>query len=829
MFLNYRYPGNAGTPLSPASQANQPVSFKTDINRKKTKKWVAAKSYSYDGDDWGDDDNDEEEEDEVEEVPPVPNTSRFGPNQQPASNPVAPVNPAVESTSTQAPAFVRPADIYRRMQEEKERERTSHESARSNTAPAEGSATSSTPTPAIHQNANQNVPPQQSAGDNARSPSPLVIPEVKRLSGFGQDFFGNATQPEQAAQPTHGTKAPEAVQGSSLHHNPSLGFTSVVHQAFDVDETPNSSTESFSRSDSDGTSVISPIISPWKSETDKTPTIAEDPTAEASAQEPPANFKPGHRRDLSVPSPGNGPDRVPTLANAEEGHAGEVIRSSSQDSYTSSEWDRPESPAGREQTRSGEATPRPLSAVQQNFDHLNLGPTSVESTEKPLIEENNPRATSPLRIPDEQSEHIPQIAPSLSVDESPITEASTQDMESDRLRKEIMRSFSSEHTPVQPQMAAPEEPKSRPQHESTYLPSEYDSYWGEQGIPLTSPLQVRSATSPSEPATLVINPQPTENALSAEPVPGSVASKPRQKLKKKFSWETSDDSEEDVLEDTAVPAPSIQAIQPPPVPVVAPMAENTDDIGIPVRSQNSTDINPEAFGSSGIQPSLPEYPTAEKEVLEQLEQQAEQPQSNLDYTGPIQEPEASASSDMDSSTIPRQMQPSRAPVNEASLPTFRKIMEISSPSEKIRVFNDTREQFAHIDSGLSDWIRRSSESLPEHADLIQANGRLPGGAPTSGLPPRAKFPKLSSLGNLSLPSSHGTDGSSSGFTPGHNRRASGSPSSGVMNRSNVESKGKDFLHSAGALGGKAGGKAAGAARGLFAKGKSKLRGADKVD
>lgn len=824
--------------MGPASQANQPVSFKTDINRKKTKKWVAAKSYSYDGDDWGDDDDDEEEEDEVEEVPSIPNTSRFAPAaQQPAPNPVAAVNPPAEAPSAQASAFVRPADIYRRMQEEKER--VSHESARSNAVPAEGAVASFAPTPAGHQDTSQTVSPQQLAGDNARSPSPLVIPEVKRLSGFGQDFFGSESQHEQVAQPTKGSEAQGPVQGSSLHHNPSLGFTSVVHQAFDVDETPNSSTGSFSRSNSDGTSVISPIISPWKSETDKTPTIAEDPTAEASAQGPPANFKPGHRRDLSVPSPGNGPDRVPMLANAEEGHPVEVVRSSSQDSYSSSEWNRAESPAAREQTGSGEATPRPLSAVQQSFDQMNLGPTSVETAVKPSNEESQPRVPSPLQIPDEQPQHIPHIAPPLSIDESPVTEASPQDMESDRLRKEIMRSFSSDQTPgvvptVQSQEAEPEEPeevKSRPQHESTYLPSEYDSYWGEQGIPPTSPLQVRSATSPSEPATLVINPQSTGNVPSTEPMSSSAASKPRQKLKKKFSWEASDDSEEDVLEEAPVSAPTTQPIQPPPIPVVAPVAETTDSIPLHLSSQSSTEINPEAFGNPDIQPSLPEYPTGEKEVLAKLEQQAEPPQSNLDYIAPIQEPEPSPFSEIDSSTLPPQTQPVPAPVHEASLPTFRKIMEISSPSEKIQVFNDTREQFAHIDSGLSDWIRRSSESLPEHADLIQANGRLPGGAPTSGLPPRAKFPKLSSLGNLSLPStsSHGTDGSSSGFTPSHNRRGSGSPITGVINRSNVESKGKDFLHSAGALGGKAGGKAAGAARGLFAKGKSKLRGADKVD
>ncbi|KAJ9641365.1 hypothetical protein H2199_005335 [Coniosporium tulheliwenetii] len=34
--------------------AGQPPSFKTNVNRAKTKRWVEAKSYSYDGDDWGD-------------------------------------------------------------------------------------------------------------------------------------------------------------------------------------------------------------------------------------------------------------------------------------------------------------------------------------------------------------------------------------------------------------------------------------------------------------------------------------------------------------------------------------------------------------------------------------------------------------------------------------------------------------------------------------------------------------------------------------------------------------------------------------------------------
>ncbi|EUC46144.1 hypothetical protein COCMIDRAFT_4767 [Bipolaris oryzae ATCC 44560] len=53
----FRFQEEARSPLdrsaSPFS-AGQPVSFKTNVNRSKTKKWVQAKKNAYDGDDWGD-------------------------------------------------------------------------------------------------------------------------------------------------------------------------------------------------------------------------------------------------------------------------------------------------------------------------------------------------------------------------------------------------------------------------------------------------------------------------------------------------------------------------------------------------------------------------------------------------------------------------------------------------------------------------------------------------------------------------------------------------------------------------------------------------------
>ncbi|EER42036.1 conserved hypothetical protein [Histoplasma capsulatum H143] len=97
----------------------QPPSFKTNVNRQKTKRWVNAKSYSYDGDDWGDDDGYENEEpaappvtipDEAEQPSPLENQNNEQNNQDEI--------PAQQSTAHgMAPTplqFIRPADIYKR-------------------------------------------------------------------------------------------------------------------------------------------------------------------------------------------------------------------------------------------------------------------------------------------------------------------------------------------------------------------------------------------------------------------------------------------------------------------------------------------------------------------------------------------------------------------------------------------------------------------------------------------------------------------------------------------------------------------------------------------
>ena len=308
--------------------------------------------------------------------------------------------------------FVRPADIYKRMQEEKEKEkeRNSQESSR----PSMDSVMvkqNDPPTPNMPQ---ESEPPQRlkptlesvserkseygmeelnikepmapeerrpttskkfelphRASNTSSKPStsslPQMLPDVSRVSGFGESFFASTgtsggsfpdtvlnfagASPQPPSQELRQT-APE----KDLRNQPSLGFTSAVHQAFDkaeeqVPPTPSSATGStVGRSTSGGTSAVSPIISRGPSAATErlpgivdvtTPTIAEGPEESNSkprssgspstlrqygrgpsptqgmapepAESPPQSFIPGHRRNLSTPSPDNSPARTPAV------------------------------------------------------------------------------------------------------------------------------------------------------------------------------------------------------------------------------------------------------------------------------------------------------------------------------------------------------------------------------------------------------------------------------------------------------------------------------------------------------------------------------------
>ena len=308
--------------------------------------------------------------------------------------------------------FVRPADIYKRMQEEKEKEkeRKSQESSRPsmdsvivrhNDPPTPNKPQESEPPQRLKPtlepvserkseygmeglNTSESMVPEERrpttskkfelpnrASNTSSKPStgslPQMLPDVSRVSGFGDSFFGSAgtsgvSFPDSELNFAGASSQPpsqeprQTAHEKDLRNQPSLGFTSAVHQAFDkaeeqVPPTPSSTTGStVGRSASGGTSAVSPIISRGPSAATErlpgildvtTPTIAEGPEESNSrprssgspstlrqygrgpsplqgmvperAESPPQSFIPGHRRNLSTPSPDNSPARTPAV------------------------------------------------------------------------------------------------------------------------------------------------------------------------------------------------------------------------------------------------------------------------------------------------------------------------------------------------------------------------------------------------------------------------------------------------------------------------------------------------------------------------------------
>lgn len=165
---------------------------------------------------------------------------------------------------------------------------------------------------------------------------------------------------------------------------------------------------------------------------------------------------------------------------------------------------------------------------------------------------------------------------------------------------------------------------------------------------------------------------------------------------------------------------------------------------------------------------------------------------------------------------------------QAKIPAFREILALKSPAERIRAYDDTREQFANLNTGLAHWLAITANDLPEHADLLTNSARRPAFHGHKPSPSRSKLSGLLQTGGHSTqPYSNSPPSAPNGAlanTSSHGYSPSGG-SSGKISSQQVQAKGKDLLHTAGVFGGKANV----AAKGLFSKGKSKLRGSSGVE
>jgi hypothetical protein len=447
-------------PQNPLPVAGQPVSFKTNVNRMKTKKWVEAKKNAYDGDDWGE--YDEYDEYGAEQAPPQPAlppgprgygqrfdqqpsrsftepqrqggpqpgrrnsfetgdehrafSSSMGPpsDHQQYSQPAEPVHAAlrqasgaesdvsdtlqhrrdfsptamppplqtrispgpgsatgspntqfpprkssigqVDSPSAMSPRerapsnpakplpFIRPADIYKRYEEERQKERASMDSSRPSmdsltqdqSALQDGSGSDGA---GRSVDAGKSLQPLETVSERNSEYLPDVgvqpsLPQIEGVSGFGSDFLPHTSQQETS------TSSGE-------------GFRTVVDQAFtrtddqnSIPPTPITNDSSVSRSNTDSTSGISPIMSRVPSSALKarnmgggdgsTPVITEESSEISTPVSGPTPAtlggtyqitrkpSPGHSRNVSAssvprsglatPTRGESPARSPAVA-----------------------------------------------------------------------------------------------------------------------------------------------------------------------------------------------------------------------------------------------------------------------------------------------------------------------------------------------------------------------------------------------------------------------------------------------------------------------------------------------------------------------------------
>lgn len=512
-------------------------------------------------------------------------------------------------------------------------------------------------------------------------------------------------------------------------------------------------------------------------------------------------------------------------------------------------------------------------------------PESEEMPPPPPLKQISPEPNSPSS-PRNATER-PSFVPQLSMDPS------ADDQESDRLRKEIVASLSPSPLSIRNSIVAPPDANraslqpgtgAEVNRASSILPSEYESYWAD-------------GDSASPRVSRDVGAHAPEHAVSkAEPATGATPSGPaRPSILTRFSWEansshaaTPDEQAQAGAKAENVKSPSPEQKSSPTVARVAstqsfeaipdtyfgpgytaaskpePLKEsdlakvapepldsgkqlaspshenvsrepspalglhvvnsalNPEAVDMPPRL--SADASPQQQKSTSEETTEAAKSTEQTKLAEQAEASLEQAKPAIDTTHDRSSAPGSAAGSVPSSAVdPKPL-------------GFRDIAAMKSTSERITLYNKTRDYWAHMDHGLGNWISSTISANPDLA--VQSYPQPPAVAQA------ASSARHKHTGSLSLFGKHSSNPSNQGpaYYEQYNTAASqvlSTPASsaavsdlkgshsGFLGRTashNMQSKGKDLLHSAGVLGGKG----MTGAKGLFAKGKSRFK-SDKVD
>ncbi|USP82478.1 uncharacterized protein yc1106_09752 [Curvularia clavata] len=463
---------------------------------------------------------------------------------------------------------------------------------------------------------------------------------------------------------------------------------------------------------------------------------------------------------------------------------------------------------------------------------------------------------------DTQETELPQPLEDLqdrpSLDHQLSTDASGEDQESDRLRKEIVASLSPLKLPESPAdepSVAPLQPGSPGTNRaSSILPSEYRSYWADEDRRSSHGSEIKVQEPPSA-ATVTFLPQsedPTKPVIkrfsweannSPLQLPGELAKEVSTSEPTKASQEPTEapaiaeqtaepkklPSSEGLSVSTIGPDTSLTIVEPDPVsdldkPVELPAPLN------PVHSMSSlnrettrspglhvvnTETNPEAV-------DLPPRLSADREPPPPISKEPELPEKTTTLEPAESQPTKEVQNEEPKTPPPvtsTQESTVKSPTTDKPLGA-REIATLNSATERIETYNKSREYWATVDHGLSDWLTATLEAKPELATQTFPVQRMPTGSARHRHTGSLLFGKLggssshepsAEQNNASVPVPNNTT-SPTASAP------SGSGFSGRIVNQQVQLKGKDLLHTANVLGGKG----MTSAKGLFAKGKSRF-------
>ncbi|KAK2590271.1 hypothetical protein QQS21_012052 [Conoideocrella luteorostrata] len=857
--------GRGQYPMSPQTPTGGNA-YQVNVNRTKTKKWVDAKVQSYDGDDWGADESEEESEPVPAppmSQPPVHATGSRGsslPSLQtrhpivssaPSSNSktgavpeatgpspsrVAPrshdqaVSPssadntygsgvlASYSQSTITPhskeaaaadeKIASPSDIRRGLGEEKQQRQPPLDSSQSNPTTDLSHAKSETMSKGENFSlGNTTEAPKQDDlveqdNDRRRLSTSPKLPDFARMSAFGTDLFSSSGNSFSADKP-------------------------IVEQS------------------SDTSFVRSPLLP----KTEVTPAISEAqhiPVTQGLVTEPQVN---NAETATAITSEKDEPEASQILAPVPEKH----ISSIGVDDKAA-KTDAPSISPSSSHVLSKNNIPvlHPDSEVQA------IAPLRTPSPRGPIRaapEDQGPHSETPSDFKGDGKKQT-ESKQEASLELGPIqrkstlnTVASSPVKDNDTLSDEILKSLSptgaSSDTFDRPATGDRSQPPSRDvARESNYTLKDYDNYWDDTddkskvpiapvNIPRIPAISDSTDASASQPTTSSVD-DSTEQLVSPQ----------SSTLRRRFSWEAEEEAAQakkhlaSTMPTSTAPVPKIDENNQQSSPAVNAQS--------PVDSRKSVD---EPSSTIGVSPQVSvgssQPPTRQQPALEAPSPISTDSDKNLPTARANnrlsladEKTLAQTSSNIVSSPSPEihpalvdQFSPvsSVAPVASTSeqpqpqIMSFREIMNLQSPSERIAKYNETRDIFSVTNSGLDNWLSHLGVDHPDVSTTgplfsAQSHQQVPLGtnsaAQASGnSPSAAQQPYYQQYLNASSPNtaSSPTSRSRLGGLPIPGTQVSSSTFGHSGNQ--IGTKSKVLMHSAGKMG-----------KGLLSKGKSKLRG-----